>query len=291
MFKTHTKISLFTSLMAVIMLSCATPGDQDYRKTKSGLLYKKHITNKDAPKPQIDDILTVDMKYLLNDSVLFDSRELMGEMQFPLMEPSFQGDFFEGLAEMHKGDSATFWSPADSVMLILFRTGELPPFVKSGDTMRFEVRLIDFDSQEAMAEKMKEKAEKDRLSAVTKLEDYLEAQNITVEPQESGLYYIEIKEGEGPKPFPGQGVSVHYTGKLLDGTKFDSSHDRGEPIAFFIGRGQVIPGWDEGIAMMRKGGQAKLIIPPELAYGERDMGVIPPHSPLVFEVELVDIDY
>ena len=84
-------------------------------------------------------------------------------------------------------------------------------------------------------------------------------------------------------------VQVHYTGTLEDGTKFDSSHDRGQPYAFPLGRGAVIPGWDEGIALLNKGGKAKLIIPPELAYGASGIGsAIPPNATLHFEVELVD---
>ena len=106
----------------------------------------------------------------------------------------------------------------------------------------------------------------------------------------SGLQYVVIEEGTGPAPQPGDVVKVHYTGTLEDGTKFDSSRDRGEPIQFPLGVGSVIPGWDEGIGLMKKGGKAKLIIPPDLGYGEKGAGgVIPPNATLIFEVELVDI--
>jgi peptidylprolyl isomerase len=104
----------------------------------------------------------------------------------------------------------------------------------------------------------------------------------------SGLKYVVVQEGTGETPKTGDLVKVHYTGTLEDGTKFDSSVDRGEPIEFVLGRGQVIPGWDEGIALMKVGGKAKLIIPPDLAYGEQGAGgVIPPNATLNFEVELV----
>jgi len=106
----------------------------------------------------------------------------------------------------------------------------------------------------------------------------------------SGLKYIEIKEGTGAQPQAGQTVSVHYTGTLEDGTKFDSSRDRNQPFSFKLGAGQVIKGWDEGLSTMKVGGQRQLIIPPGLGYGSRGAGgVIPPNATLIFDVELLKI--
>jgi peptidyl-prolyl cis-trans isomerase A (cyclophilin A) len=106
----------------------------------------------------------------------------------------------------------------------------------------------------------------------------------------SGLEYIEVEAGTGEQAQAGKTVSVHYTGKFQDGKVFDTSIPRGEPIEFQLGRGNVIKGWDEGIALMKVGGKAQLIIPPDLAYGERGAsGVIPPNSTLVFDVELVSV--
>jgi peptidylprolyl isomerase len=106
----------------------------------------------------------------------------------------------------------------------------------------------------------------------------------------SGLQYIELKEGDGATPQKGQTVVVHYTGTLENGSKFDSSRDRNRPFSFKLGVGQVIPGWDEGIASMKVGGRRQLIIPPELGYGSRGAGgVIPPNATLIFDVELLKI--
>ena len=106
----------------------------------------------------------------------------------------------------------------------------------------------------------------------------------------SGLKYIMLKKGSGKMSETGKMAEVHYTGWLLDGTKFDSSRDRGEPFEFLLGGKQVIKGWDEGVALMKIGDEFRLILPPELAYGERGAGeIIPPNSTLVFDVELLGV--
>lgn len=106
----------------------------------------------------------------------------------------------------------------------------------------------------------------------------------------TGLQYEELQEGTGKEALIGQTVSVHYTGWLTDGTKFDSSVDRGQPFQFPLGARRVIAGWDEGVAGMKVGGKRKLTIPPALGYGARGAGgVIPPNATLVFDVELLDV--
>ena len=135
-------------------------------------------------------------------------------------------------------------------------------------------------------EKLKKEAEIKAENAKKAIEELKKGATVT----ESGLAYKITKKGSGPKAEAGKTVSVHYTGKLTDGTKFDSSYDRNQPIDFPLGQGRVIKGWDEGISLLNVGSKATFIIPPDLAYGARGAGgVIPPNATLIFEVELVDV--
>jgi len=111
------------------------------------------------------------------------------------------------------------------------------------------------------------------------------------EKTESGLWYKIISKGTGKKPEKGQTVSVHYKGSLLDGTEFDSSYKRNQPILFSLGKANVIAGWDEGVALLNVGDKARFVIPSSLAYGTKGAGrVIPPNATLIFDVELINVN-
>ena len=147
----------------------------------------------------------------------------------------------------------------------------------------FDAAKIFSDQLEIIEQKEKEKAAK----AKEEIDKISKGATTT----KSGLKYFILEKGDGEKPKKGDMVSVHYTGLFLDGTKFDSSVDRGTPFEFHLGAGRVIKGWDEGVALLNIGDKAKFIIPPDLAYGSRGAGgVIPPNATLIFEVELLGID-
>jgi peptidylprolyl isomerase len=134
------------------------------------------------------------------------------------------------------------------------------------------------------------KAAEEAVEEVMEETEKAESKVDTIET-ESGLKYFDYVVGEGESPVKGKEVTVHYTGWLEDGTKFDSSVDRGQPFSFTLGIGRVIKGWDEGVATMKVGGKRQLIIPPELGYGDREVGggLIPANSTLIFDVELLDV--
>lgn len=142
------------------------------------------------------------------------------------------------------------------------------------------------NTKKEMADNLKKKQEERMKAQQAEIDSLTEGMTETT----SGLFY-EITEAndEGTAPEAGQTVAVHYTGKLTNGKVFDSSRQRGEPITFPLGTGRVIPGWDEGVALMKTGEKATFVIPPHLAYGERGAGPIPPNSWLIFDVELVEI--
>ena len=136
-----------------------------------------------------------------------------------------------------------------------------------------------FTNLQAKAGEMNAKAGKEYLANNAKEEG--------VKVTESGLQYLVVKEGNGKKPGPNDVVTVHYTGRLIDGTVFDSSVERCEPATFAVG--QVIPGWVEGLQLMSEGSAYRLFIPSELAYGEHGTGPIQPNSTLIFDVQLLKV--
>lgn len=172
----------------------------------------------------------------------------------------------EGLTYMKTGGKARLIIPSD-LALGSYAVGDIPAY----STLIYDVELLEVITNPELHESQL-------------LEVYLDTSNIEVEPQESGLYYIELEKGDGEKPEYRDFLHVKYTGWLIDGRKFDS----GEFVMQY-GVTNVIEGWYEGLGLMNEGGKAKLIIPSNLAYGSNGSDVIPPYSTLVFEVELLEI--
>ncbi len=281
---------------AAFLTACNNNTTGKWKTTDDGLKYKFYEQNKEGNLPAEGDYVTVEMIYRTPDSTLFNSSKLPQPMELPMVKSVHQGDIYEGLYMMHVGDSATFECNADSVFQKLFRYRTVPKNLQGVKSIFFDVKLVKLtpkaeklkEEQKAQQEHM-EQMKKNKAEEAGKLKKYLADNNITVAPTADSLFIVITKKGSGPKPKVGDMVKVHYTGYLLDGTKFDSSVDRGKPFEFQLGKGRVIKGWDEGIAALNKGAKAKLIMPSKLAYGNRGAGgIIGPYSPLVFDVELID---
>tara|TARA_B100000900_G_scaffold408162_1_gene421999 strand:+ start:425 stop:1204 length:780 start_codon:yes stop_codon:yes gene_type:complete len=254
-------------VLALAFLFAACQQDKTIT-TESGLQYE--ITKKGTgEQPQAGDKVTVHYTGFLTDSAKtkFDSSVDRGQpFTFKLGKGQVIKGWDEGLALLSVGDNATFTIPSDLAYGERGAGGVIPP---NADLI-FEVELISFETPKPIV--AFDVAGKDTITT------------------ESGLKYIIIKKGEGVSPYASQFVSVDYTGYLADGTIFDSSIDRGEPIVFPVGVGKVITGWDEGIMLLNTGAKARLIIPSDLGYGEQGAGgIIPPNATLVFDVELLEI--
>ena len=289
------RILIIMTMLAVVA-SCGPAADRDFEQADSGLEYKFHERS-GGETPDMESILSMNMVYRVEDSVLFDNADTGMPMYLQLIDPEYPGDIYEGLSMMSIGDSVSFRIDAEDFFMQTAGMMELPPFVEPGSKLTFDVKMLRAMNEEEFAEEqermMQEQMEADMERADQEeglRQDYLDEEGITVSPTASGLYFVEREPGDGPRVQAGQTVAVHYEGRMLDGTVFDSSYERGEPLEFAVGEGRVIQGWDEGIGMMREGGQARLVVPSNLAYGEMGAGdLIPPFSTLVFDVEVVEI--
>lgn len=263
--------------------------------TTSGIYYleTKKGTGKSAVKDgYVSAHYTV---YLLGGEKLFSTLERGEPVDFKFGSQFENKGFQEVISMMREGGKANAIVPSAMAFGAQGAGSVVPPF----STLYYDVELIKIMSNDEFESKQADKNAKQQAEAAqmekgegAAIQKYLKDNNITpTTTLPSGLIYIEKQAGSGPKPADGKKVKVHYTGKLFNGTVFDSSVERGQPYEFALGRGAVIDGWDIGIALMNEGGKATLIIPSKLAYKDKGAGeVIPPFAPLVFDVELVEVE-
>jgi FKBP-type peptidyl-prolyl cis-trans isomerase len=267
---------------------------EDYEKTEHGIPYKTYIHGS-GDKAKIGDWVEMNIQQVYNDSLLVDTRKLNAgkPVQLQLHPAQFDGDIPEGFTYMRPGDSTVFLISTDTLKK---RVGTLPPLFKTGDFLEFRVAMVSVKSDDQMKKELKEKEEKQAAVDEKLLQEYFAKNNIKATKGATGFYYKIDKKGVGPMPKEGQKITVKYTGKLLSGTVFDSDvdsafHHTSPLLSFLIGKHQVIPGWDQGMAFFNKGSKGTIYIPSTLAYGERGAGqAIPPNAILVFDVEIADIE-
>jgi len=276
------------ALLALIICggySCNSK-DKAFKKHPSGLSYRFLEMNPEGKNPKTGDVLVLSLKIMNQDNKVVDESNFY---RMQLGKPMFKGDFYTALSLLQVGDSVCFKLDAAG-FFEKNRKRDLPVEFHQGDPVYIYVRLKNILSSEDLETEKETTYHTDFEQEKNLLKDYIELTNTTVKPTVSGLYYIQKKKGQGKKAEVGKTLVVHYTGTTIDGKIFDSSLQRGRPLSFVLGRGQVIKGWDEGFQFMQEGGEARFIIPSDLAYGKTGYSnLILPYSTLIFEVELLEV--
>ncbi len=286
-----------------------------YKKLPSGLEYAFIIDKPGTLKPEEGGLLKLNMQSVCNNRILYSTAmAFKGKPgEFGVAKPAFRGDLIEAIMLMTPGDSIVCLVDADA----LFKNAKtkMPDFIRKGDKVQYFVKLVSLKSkdqvmkeqqaafqkqiQEQMA-KQKAEAAKQALKDEKLLKAYFVKNKLKPVKTASGLYYTIKEEGWGENAVPGDSVSMNYTGTLLDGTKFDSNEDTAfhhvQPFEFVLGRGMVIKGWDEGVALLKQGSKATFYIPSGLSYGAQarpgsgaNPKGIPANSILIFDVELLRV--
>lgn len=269
---------LITLFSVAALFGCSK--NPDVVTLKSGLKYNdiKIGTGKEAKD---GDLIELHFKgWIIKDSsnvysdwsvdstkradLVADSYEMTKPLKFVLGSQTFIKGSDEGIVGMKEGGQRTIIIPS-KLAYGQTGTGPIPP----NTNLKLVVELV--SSKEPVAVKM------------------WDVDSTSLKTTKSGLKYGIIQEGEGELVGKNKQVTVHYSGYLLDGSRFDSSVERDEPFTFVAGVGQVIPGWDEGVQLLKKGSKARFVIPPAIGYGDRDLGKIKPNSTLIFDVEVLDV--
>lgn len=294
------KSLLLCALSFIYFSSMAQNIPQGFTKTSSNIIYKVEKINPTGQQVEENSLIFGAFSIAFNDSIVMNglNRKSLKEPVFLVSKQNnmFKGDLMDGLLLMRSGEEYTFAFPKDSMAKIQ----RFPEGFEGWVYYRVRVDSVCsydiFMKEKQMQADSLKKIEQERISS------YLEENNWENKDIE-GIYYKELVKGVGEKAKNGDKVKVNYTGQLLDGKVFDSSLEdvakenglynparKYEPIEFTLGAGQMIRGFEIAARQMSKGTRAMVLIPSSLAYGNRDMGTISPYSPLVFTMELVEIE-
>ena len=301
------QLRLATLIVAgtALLAACGSSDMKGFKKTDDGLYYRFEQQCKDSLQVQEGDVLVGEMTIRL-DTITLRTNVGMPQRLMPAI-PSYDGVLHEGLLMMHKGDKAIFAIAADSIAKFM-QPNQMPPMYEQGKGMKFyyEINLMDIISSEEYAEEQanyEAEMQKAREAEPELIAAYVKEHNIKAQPTADGLYVVVKKQGKGTKVAVGRQVAINYTGRLLDGTMFDSSVESNakeggifqpgrpyEPLSYVVGQMGLIRGWEEGVMGQPEGTQLQLIIPSAMGYGSADnIPTIPPYSTLVFDLEIVSV--
>ncbi len=271
--------------ITTVIFSCSNNKFSGYTTDDNGTFYKTHYRGSDTSKAIETEIVTVDLTYRLDDTVLFSSSSLGEPMKFPVIKPMFKGDLYDALTLMGSGDSLTVAVVADSFYLKTANLPELPKFVEPGSYLYYDVKLLshisNYDYQVELEKIRKEDERKEKII----LQNYLVNNDINTAPTASGLFFIPIEKGRGNKPDTGDMCQVFLSVKQLDGIElFTNFGERALDVDY--GKNFDTKGFMEGLGMLQVGGKARLIVPSWIGVGSTGREVVPPYTTLIYEVKL-----
>ncbi len=275
------KTTLSVVAAASLLISC---GQFKTTQDPDGSKYQIHTEGK-GKKINVGDILTFDLVIKAsNDSTFEDTYKRHQPITMPAQKGAFKGSFENALLHLSEGDSATVFINADSLFARVQQP--LPQGITKGSEIKFIVKIQSTQTREEF-----QKAQDAKKGSEAKImEEYAKKNFPTATKTQYGMYHVVVKEGTGDVIKAGQTVTVDYTGKFMDGKSFDSSVGKpGPKFQVTVGQGAVIPGWEQALALMKKGEKAIFFIPSNLAYGEQGSGPIPAFSSLIFEMEVLDV--
>lgn len=260
-----------------------------YSKTSTGIYYQLIQIGDDVNPPKTTDYVTVQLIY----SNIFDSVFFTGTRTFKLTEPEFKGSIDECFLMLSEGDSASFIIDGNLFFANTLKA-QLPKFLADNSALKVGIKIDEIRSQEQY--------DNDKVEFLKWIEDFgeyeklilskfIQEEEINVEADENGMYYIQLRQGSGKPVELGDVVTVHYEGRFLNGKFFDSTVKRQQAFEFVYGSEmQVIPGMEDAIGRMREGEKAIVILPSELAWGDggSSTGIIPPFTSVMYEIELVE---
>ncbi len=279
------------SCLVILLTACGKSPYPGFSKGRGGIYYQLHTLGESGRRADYGDYITADIRYLtMDDSVFFEGRRKLQ------LEPSdTRGSIDKCFIMLNHGEQATFVISADQFFKSTLES-ELPAFLEPGSNMKVWLSIVDIQTeQEYENEKIAFLNWIDDFGEYEKvvLEQFLQQEELGVEPTESGIYHLKLRPGNGVLIREGDTITINYEGRFLNGKFFDSTVKRNQPFQFVYGtEWQVVKGLEEAIGMMSEGEKSLFILPSELAFGTEgsSTGIIPPFTSLIFEVEILSVN-
>ena len=285
------KLMLFVVLSAAVMTACNNDKFKDYETTDTGLRYKFYERGNDTTVAQDGDVMTVLLNYYKSNDSLLNPLAIAKPFQVQLRKSVYKGDIYEGLKLMGEGDSARFVQSVDSFYTKIMRS-RIPKELDSSSFFFINVKVLKLETAAQIEAKQQKEMEELRGKEKPLIMSFVAKENITVTPDSNGIYFISEKKGKGKKLRAGDYANINLKINKLDGSRplYDSKiNNNGKGIDYMVGTGYFGMAFDNALANANVGDKFKLLSPSAMAFGARGAeGVVPPYTPLFYEVEVLD---